>query len=99
MVESPGIPGFSLVQKLDVHVPCSLKSAKRTDATGDSVTVLFVIEKSGYIYTERPKVLFTEINNVNHFTLVEEGQKSSASIDSTGGVLTVANIRGDLSFQ
>jgi tetratricopeptide (TPR) repeat protein len=86
---------FSLIQELDVTVPGSLKSAGHTDPAGDSVKVLYLIEKSGYIWMERSKVLLTGINNVNHFGLVEEGKKSSASIDSTGGTLIVANIRGD----
>ena len=40
-------------------------------------------------------MLLKGVNNVNHFSLVEEGQKTSAAIDSTGGGLTVANLLGD----
>lgn len=61
----------------------------------DSIEVLFAVEKSGYIYTERTKNLVTGINNVGDFALVQEGQKSSAAIDSTGGIITVVNDRGD----
>jgi hypothetical protein len=95
VVTSGGTLIISPVQVFERYGITSTNHSTLKNAPEQSVRVLFMIEKSGYIHTERIKELAAGIDNVHNFTLVEEGQKSSASIDSTGGVIAVANDRGD----
>lgn len=95
VIESERMLRFSLRRVPDEKGVSSFKSAADAGPLSDSIKVLFVIQKSGYICTERSKMLISGVNNINHFSLVGEGQKSSAAIDSTGGILTVANLLGD----
>ncbi|UCH15730.1 MAG: carboxypeptidase regulatory-like domain-containing protein [Bacteroidales bacterium] len=95
MLVSGGKLRITLVQ---ISGKSGLKSSKNkalTKTLTDSIEVLYTIEKNGYIYTERTKDLVPGINNVGDFELVQEGQKSSMEIDSTGGIITVVNDRGD----
>ncbi len=95
VLTSGGRLRISLTQVFQEPVKKPARKGALRDRGEDPAGVLFVIEKSGYICMERRKELVQGINNVNNFSLVEEGQKSSAAIDSTGGVISVANSRGD----
>ena len=95
MLISDGKLRISLMQIIDKSGQKLSKNKGLTKILNDSIEVLFVVEKNGYIYTERTKNLVKGINNIKNFALVQEGQKSSAVIDSTGGIITVVNDRGD----
>ncbi len=95
MLISGGKLRISLMQVLDKTGEKVSKNKSHTEILNDFIEVLFVIEKNGYIYTERTINLVKGINNIKDFALVQEGQKSSAAIDSTGGIITVINDRGD----
>ena len=94
ILESPGELGISLIQVYEGSGK-EVRKAGSKNMYSDSANVLFVIEKNGYIHTERLKTLKKDINNICNFSLVAEGQKSSATIDSTGGYISVVNDRED----
>jgi hypothetical protein len=87
---------ISLVQIFSKSGQKTGKNKALTNILNDTAKVIFAVEKSGYIYTERTISLIKETDNINNFALVQEGQKSSAEIDSTGGTVTVVNSRGDI---
>ncbi|NQT25292.1 hypothetical protein HQ585_08055 [candidate division KSB1 bacterium] len=62
---------------------------------GDTLEVLFKIEKTGYACMERSRKLIQGINNETNFSLVQIGNQSIVTLDTTGGIITVANSRND----
>jgi hypothetical protein len=95
VLTSGGVLRISLIQAFQEPGEGPVRKGVLDGMEDNPVEVLFVIEKSGYIHMERKKELVQGINNVNNFSMVEEGEKSSATIDSTGGVIPVANSLGD----
>ena len=66
-----------------------------TSETDNTVDVIFVIEKSGYACMERCCRLVQGASNVTDFSMVQAGNQSTFTLDTTGGTITVANSRYD----
>ncbi len=98
MMTSGGILNLSLNQVFE-NRDRSLRKPQpdmaHTHETDDTLEVLFQIEKSGYACMERSRNLIQDMNNVTDFALIPAGNQSVAVLDTTGGVVKVANSRND----
>jgi len=95
VLTSTGLVNFSLKQVFPNPDHQFGKNTTLGKTTTESMEVLFVIEKSGYAPMERTVEVEQGVNNVNNFAMVAVGNQSSATIDSTGGTITVVNSHGD----
>lgn len=99
MLTSGGFLHISLDQE-SVNPEQTLKTTKSDisfiNETDNTFDVLFMIEKNGYVCMERSRKLVQGMNNVTDFSMVQIGNQSIVTLDTTGGIITVANSRNDL---
>lgn len=98
MLTSDGFLSISINQ-VSAYPEQAFKTTKSavglSSETDDPFDVIFMIEKSGYACMERSYKLVQGTNNVTDFSMVQIGNQSTVTLDTTGGIITVANNRND----